>query len=609
MWKKSQKASFNRNVSQGLEGITNRYPYPILGCVLILSLIVRILALLSLKDSIYFDFLLWDERVYHAWATKIANGTYQSTSIYEFSPLPAYLMALIYKIFSPDILYIRFLNIILGVFACYLAYLIGKEMANRTIGLCACLIAALYKPFIFYSIVPIKTSLSVFLFALAIYLFVAVLNKYSMIKLLILGIAAGLMLNVRPNFVVITPLILLITLLSLSRKGAYKKSFFTALMLFIVGLSISISPFMVRNYRVSGNFALTTSQTGFNLYLGNNLQNSDPYYRPVPFASSSPFVQGVQFTIEASRRTHKKLSPQEASSYWSREVLTIALEQPAAFIWKLFQKTLVFFNQFEAGDHYHIGFISDFVGFFKFPFLSLWLILPFGMAGMAVSCVRPEKSLALFSTFLLYALTLIIFFTTTRYRLPLLVILIPFAVIGINYLNSFIKNGQFKNIAIYSSIAIAFFIVEFLPVRGAGDMTAYYNTHAIILDSKGFRDEAIGYWEKSSKMNKPFSAFANLALAGKYFTKGEIAKTIYYLDKIPENSFAAASKYEMTGDMLVHRGQIDKAIAAYQRSLEINSGQRRPRLKLIRIFDNIDRERALQEKEKLQYISSFYTIF
>jgi len=59
---------------------------------------------------------------------------------------------------------------------------------------------------------------------------------------------------------------------------------------------------MIRNYMVAGSFQLTTSQMGFNLYLGNNPQNPTPYYRPVPFAITSPFQQGIQFTIEASRR-------------------------------------------------------------------------------------------------------------------------------------------------------------------------------------------------------------------------------------------------------------------------------------------------------------------
>ena len=140
------------------------------------------------------------------------------------------------------------------------------------------------------------------------------------------------------------------------------------LIIYIVGLSIAIAPFVVRNYRVSGEFRPTTSQSGFNLYIANNLQNKDPYYRPVPFATSSPFMQGIQFNIEASRRMNKKLSPQEASSYWTREVMKLPLEQPVPFAWKILQKTLAFFNKFEAGDHYHVGFVSNFVRFFKFPF-------------------------------------------------------------------------------------------------------------------------------------------------------------------------------------------------------------------------------------------------
>jgi len=588
--------------------ISDRYAYLLVSAIFFLAVILRISALLDLKESVYFDFLLWDERVYHSWAAQIANGTYQSSSVYEFAPLPAYIMALIYKIFSPDILYIRILNTILGVLTCYLVYLVGKAMANRAIGLIASLIASLYKPFIFYSIIPIKTSMSVFLFALAIYLFVAILKKTSMIKVLLLGIAVGLMLNIRPNFVVIIPLMLFIILLNLYRGRSSLRILTATLLSYIVGLSTSISPFVLRNYRVSEEFALTTSQSGINLYLGNNLQNPDPYYRPVPFGSPSPFEQGIQFTIEASRRTNRKLSPREASSYWTHEVVKMASQHPAAFTWKIFQKTLVFFNQFEAGDHYHIGFVSKFVPFFKFPFFSLWLILPFGMAGMAVTIFGCRKLLALSAIFFLYSSTLIAFFTNTRYRLPLLIILIPFAVMGIGYLLSGIKCRQFNRIGIYSAIAIAFFVIEFLPVRGTSDMTAYYNTHAIILNLKGSEDAAIQYWEESSRMNRPFSAFADLSLAGKYYQKRDIQKAVYYLDKIPDSSFAAAPKYEMIGDILAKQGQVEKAIPAYERSLEINSGNRRSRIKLVRIYGKIDKQRASQEYEKLKYILSFYDI-
>jgi 4-amino-4-deoxy-L-arabinose transferase-like glycosyltransferase len=101
---------------------------------LFLALIIRVLALLSLKNSIYFDYLLWDERIYHRWAMQIVDGTFLSTSVYEMPPLPAYLIALIYRVFSPSILYIRFLYIIFGVCTCHLVYLIAKEMADRKKG-------------------------------------------------------------------------------------------------------------------------------------------------------------------------------------------------------------------------------------------------------------------------------------------------------------------------------------------------------------------------------------------------------------------------------------------------------------------------------------------
>jgi len=338
--------------------ITNRHGHLLLAGILFLALMLRITALVDLSHSVYFDFLLWDERVYHEWAKKIADGTFTSGSVYEFAPLFAYITAFIYKMLSPDIFHVRILNIIFGVLTCWLIYLIGTTLANKRIGLFACLIACLYKPFIFYSIVPLKESLSTFLFALTVYLFAAAMEKSGILSLrtgiLIgsLGIAAGLLINVRPNAVVILPVIPLFLLWYAYRNVPSLKKLSLILILYIAGVSVALSPFVIRNYLVAGKVGLTTTQTGFNLYFGNNPGNPDPYYRPAPFASSSPFEQGIQFTIEASRRMGKRSSSDEASRYWTGEVLRMAMSEPAAFIRKLWQKTLVLFNRFEACDHY-----------------------------------------------------------------------------------------------------------------------------------------------------------------------------------------------------------------------------------------------------------------
>ncbi len=586
---------------------TDRHAVPLLAAILLLGLLVRIAALLGWSNSIYSDYLLWDEKIYHTWATKIANGTFQSSAAYEMAPFPAYLMAFIYWLFSPNIIYIRIINIVFGILTCWLIYLIGKELVNRPAGLLACLIACLYKPFIFYSIVPLKTTLAVTLFTLAIWLLISIMSRNSLRKALFLGIAVGLVFNVRPNAGILIPFLPLIILWTMYREKKPIAIMATTLIVYILGISAVLSPFMIRNYLVTGGkaTATTTSQAGFNLYICNNLEKSYPF----PFAITSPNEQGIQFTIEASRRVGRKLSSTEASAYWRNEVIRSVLQNPFAYLKKYILKTIRFLGRVEHDDHYHIGFMSHIVPFFKLPFFAFWFVLPLGMAGMLMTLWRSRKSFAMLSVFLLYASTLIVFFSNGRVRLLLLSILIPMAAIGLMELYSYIKKKQFKRVWIFLGIVILFSVVEFWPREDRGHMTAYYNTHAIVLNAKGFKKEAIRYWEASSNKKGHYSPFANLALAEVYIARGNIKKALSYLDKIDDTSFAAASKYEVMGDIAVREDQIEKAVNSYERAITINSGLRAPRLKLIRVLEKIDPGRAAEEQEKLKYINSFYNVY
>jgi 4-amino-4-deoxy-L-arabinose transferase-like glycosyltransferase len=578
----------------------------ILPALLLLAFVLRILALLDLKSTVYFDFLLWDERVYHIWATQIASGVYTPSAVYEFAPTPAYLIAFIYKVFSLDITYIRIFNVLIGVAVCFFGYMIGKELADRSTGILACLIAAVYEPFIFYSIVPLSAILGVFAFALVVYIFLLTVRQLSASKIFFLGAVVGLAPSIRGNFIILVPLTFSLVLLCQYAEEPSLTKLGIALVIYLLGFASTVAPFVIRNYSVTGELAWLPSQSGFNLYLSNNLENPDPYYRPVPFASSSPFEQGVQFTIEASRRAGRTLSAQEASLYWTHEVVKAALQHPRAFVWKTLQKTLALCNQFEPGDHYHIRFMSQFVPFFKFPFLRFSIIFPLAVAGIALTMKKSRKLWYACLLCTAYASTLILFFTNTRYRLPLLVVLIPFALIGVQHGFACLRGRRLDQAIWYLTLSGLFVIIEFLPVRGTDDLTAYYNTHAIILNAKGQETEAIKYWELSSQMHKPFSSFANLSLAGKYASKGEYATALLYLQKIPDGSFAAAFKYELLGDVLLKRGQGKDGIAAYQRSLAINIGRRELWRKLIRVLEKTDPPRASQAVKRLQYISSFY---
>lgn len=583
--------------------------------IIAFGFIIRIIALMNLSTTVYADILLWDERIYHDWAKAIAEGTFQSKSVYEFAPLPAYIMAAVYRIFSPDVIYIRILNIIYGTLTCFVVYLITRELLNRKVAILACIIACIYKPFIFYSIVPLKESLSLLLSALMSYLLVKVVsrgdstgsggNGNRIILSGLLGIVVGLLMNARPNAVVLVPIIILLVMWYGFRDKLSWKHLCGLAAVYFIGLAVAVSPFVIRNYIVAGKPALTTTQSGFNLYLGNNLNNPDPYYRPVPFASSSPFEQGIQFTIEASRRVGKKLTSQEASDYWTKETIKQAIASPAVFAEKIGRKILVLVNRFEACDHYDIEFLSDFVKFFKIPFPAFWIIFPLAMLGMLTDW-RNRKTKVLIAVLFVYGATLVIFFTNGRYRLPMMAVMIPFAAMGIIRLYSDYSQKLQGLLIRHAAFCGIFLIVAFLPVRATDDITAYYNTHAIILSSKGYNNEAILYWKKSSAMNKPFSAFANLSLAHQYFRRGLVQEGNAYLDKINDNSFAVAQKYQIMGDFFAAKKDINAAIESYEKSLSINSGQVLTRKKLINLYREKDPQNASKEFEVLKYIESFY---
>jgi 4-amino-4-deoxy-L-arabinose transferase-like glycosyltransferase len=625
--KEEKELHVKHQESVPLLSFIDRNVHYLLPAILLGALLVRILAFSHFAHSIYGDFLQVDERVYHKWAKSILAG--KLFIVHDFGPLPAYVMATIYRLFGINTDYVRMTNIILGIFTCLIMYCIGRDLANRTIGLIACLIAALYKPFIFFSITILKESLGLFLFSAVIYLFISLIKdldppavpimdqgdrpwergrpwiRFSG-KIFLLGITAGLLINVRQNCVVLLPVFpIVLVWMMLRRAGSSQKTALAALV-FLVGLFLSLCPFLIRNYYATGEFRASPAG-GFNLYLANNLGNPYPYYRPVPFAKSAPLEQGIQFIIEANRRAGKKLSPGEASTYWTREVIKIAREHPGALAWKLWQKTLALFNRGEAEDNFDLGFISRYIPFFRLPFFAYWFVFPLGMGCLILSVGTSKKAQALGIVFLIYALTLIAIFSSMRIRIPLLVILIPYSAMGVDmFAKTLRKKIPAAQTYRYLIVVALLVFIEFLPVIGADDLTAHYNMHALNLESKGFQREAIKYWQESSAMQRPYSAFANLSLATRYYQRGDYINGNVYLEKVPDDSFAAANKYSILGDILVKQAKIDQAIAAYEKSLQINSGQIKVIKKLISLYEGRNQQKAQNEKAYLIYIESFY---
>lgn len=574
--------------------------------ILVVGIAARFAALLAFKDTPYFDFLMMDERIYHDWAVKIISGTYTPAAAYEFPPLPAYITALVYKLFSPDPLYIRYLNIAFGTATCLFIGLTGKELDAEATALLAALIAALYKPFILYSAVPLKTALSVFLCSVVVYLTALFSNRPTWFQSFLLGLFTALALNVRGNYLAFIPILAAAVVLVYWKKRRSVKRLCIGIALYASGLCVVVAPFAIRNHAVTGDWVLSTTQAGFNFYLGNNLANAEHYSRPVSFAASSPILQGVQFTIEASRRSGKTLTAGEASWFWTKQVFQQAVRKPSMFMCKLVGKALAGVNRHEACDHYSIPFLSTFMPYFKLPFFSFLLIMPLGFAGMLIETLRSKKGGWLATLCAGYFLTLVLFFTNGRYRIPLLTILIPFAALTIYRCAIAIRQHDFKLLFLFFAPFSIFLLLEFVPVKGSADQTAYYNMHGIILENRGDHSAALEFWEASSRMKGSFSPYADLMLAKVNYRNGDHKIAKKYLDHIADDSFAAAYKYDLLGD--IHRSELQFSIAAgaYEKSLMINSGQLAVRQKLVKLLLRLDPVLANRQRSILLSLLSYY---
>jgi tetratricopeptide (TPR) repeat protein len=289
-----------------------------------------------------------------------------------------------------------------------------------------------------------------------------------------------------------------------------------------------------------------------------------------------------------------------------KEAIHTATSRPLDFLRMQGNKILALFNNYEAGDHYDIDFMGQFAPFFSWPFLSAGLIVPLGLAGLLLHANRPPIHGAVAVLFLVYLLSLLPFQIIGRYRLPLMVVLIPFASLGIQEMLNRVSSGQIRASMTYLCSLTVFLVVANLPVSIASDLTGYYNIHAWVLSQKGLQNEAVDYWKRSSEMNGRFSDYARISLAERALKMVEISRGLDYLNQVSDASFAASSKYELLGDYWMLQNQPSEAIACYDRALDINSGKLSARNKLVTVLAATQSPRVSHERARLIEIAALY---
>jgi Tfp pilus assembly protein PilF len=548
--------------------------YFIIG-IFILAFAIRFTYLLQMRSSPLFDTPTMDAEYHDQWAQMILKGEEIHSGVFFRAPLYPYFLALVYKIFGHDFFMARLIQFLIGSFNCVLIYLVGKKVFNRRVATIAGVIASLYGVLIYFDGELLLPVLEVFTGLLVILTCIQAKEKPQAKRWLLCGMLLGFSALARPNILLVgVAFFIWIILMYRVKSKIHPKSLLYAGCL-ALGTILIISPITLRNYIKGHDFVLIASQGGMNFYIGNNPQ-SDGASAILPGSRSTWWGSYEDAITLAEKVTGKSLKPSEVSRFWYMEGLNFAVTQPFKFLKLMLKKFILFWNGNEISNNKDFYFFARSAPLLKLLIWRFIIYFPFGLfAPLALVGIilshKTKKDILILEIFLLvYMITVILFFVTERYRIPVLPVLILFTAYALDWFTSMIKQRKIFELGKYLLIVLVILILVNIEIPGyssANPGQAYY-TLGVIYSQKGDMIKAEEEYKKAIWYNPNLgNAYANLGAI--YGDQGKHQLALEYYQKALQAGVDSAFVFYNIGIEYYNQGQLDQAQKNYELSLAL----------------------------------------
>ncbi|MBN2184743.1 MAG: glycosyltransferase family 39 protein [Candidatus Krumholzibacteriota bacterium] len=390
--------------------------------------------------------LVLDAAIYDRWAKALVWGGDPGSTQFMQAPFFPWFVSLIYRIFGPDLTAVRTVHALLGTLTCgFIMASTRRLFRSSTAGILAGTISALYLPAIFYEGVLAPATLILFLNSLFLFLMIPDSRYPTGPRLLLAGFILGLSVITKPVALLLLPFAIVHLLLRIRKfEGGVlanrKREWAAALrtlsvnsVILVFGLVIAMAPLTIRNARLTGEFIPLTTGGGINFYIGNNPESTGFYSVPTYRGRSlggTPEEQNRKMHDIASSETGRELTHSEVSDFWMREGIESSLENTGKWADLLRMKSIFFWNKYERANIESLDFHRRFGGILILPLFNFGIVAPLALTGIFISRGRWRRLMLLYGGVMTYFAAGVIFYILARYRLPVLVFLIPFAGAG-----------------------------------------------------------------------------------------------------------------------------------------------------------------------------------
>ena len=466
--------------------------------IAVLALGLRLVYLAELRDTPLFAVLIGDGQQYDAWARRIADGQWLGTEVFYQTPLYPYILAIVYSIAGHSPMAVRLLQAVGGSAACVLLALAGRRFVGDRAGLAAGLLLAVYPPAIFFDGLIQKSSLDLLLVTLLLALLGEFLHKPRWGWLLGAGAAMGLFALNRENARVLYPVIL--GWLGLGFRAVPVRTRVSWAAVFTLAAAVVVVPVGLRNAYVGGEFLISTSQLGSNLYIGNHA-GARGSYEPLVAGRGSPVFEREDATRIAETAAGRRLSPSEVSDYWVGRTIADIRHAPGTWLVLLGRKLLLTFNARELVDTESLEAYADFSRVLAaLSWLGFGVVFPLAVFGAWHLRDRWPRLALIYASLAGLAGSVAIFYVVARYRFPLLPFTLLLAGAGIVALPQLARTARWW---VGVSLAGLAAIVCYAPIAPAGDDTLI-NVGAELVRA-GRTAEAIPLLEKAASKSPDYA--------------------------------------------------------------------------------------------------------
>lgn len=537
-----------------------------------LAVVLRLIYLIEWSNDPGFTALMVDEKWHWLWAGDILEKSFWGDGAWFRGPLYPYLLALIRFVTDGSVFWSKALQLGLSGLTCFFTIRLTQFLFGNKAGVLAGVMYALYGTLVFYDSMFLVEALFWPLCVCGVYRFVVYCESGRWQTWALTGCIFGLAALTRPNVLLVAP-ILCLWLMWQNRAVGSIVGALRLPAIFGISLVLSIMPATIRNYLVTGEVILISSQGGVNFYIGNN-PSANGLTMLIPEVQLDESVAWDQFipvtNAAAVKEAGRSLSDGEISDFWTKKTLKWISDNTGSFIDLVGKKLAYLVSGFENSDNGDIYFhrqksaLYAFLLWAKGIFVPWGLLFPLSVMGMVFSWQDRNRLAPIYIFVIAYIPTIILFLVTARHRLVLVPFMMVFAASGIA-----IGWDKRKRISFRQWVAIAFGFglllifsnrVYFEAGRGA-DFQNYYNEGLRLMAVKDFV-AAEKEFERAHD-SWPHSAVVLNNLGYVQFMQGKDSAAVANYDKSMRVDTAYYQPYNNLGLAMARKGFLDSAKALF----------------------------------------------